>query len=173
MYIADEGGVTKMSGGISWVTLPAGYLGSTFIGACLIACGFNTDASKVASIVLAVFFLFTLWWAKKNWLYVCSLPLHCWLLESWVQRLMLLSLRSWILIIGMSGLIVLFWFVAGGAALRYLVSIVLLTYLSIFLLFSSGTLYWGHVMFVLRMGCDRLVGMGWISVQEPILNPWF
>ena len=72
IHIADEGGVTQMSGGISWVTLPAGYLGSSFIGACLITCGFDTDASKVASIVLAVFFLFTLWWAKKNWLYVYS-----------------------------------------------------------------------------------------------------
>ncbi|KAL0576199.1 hypothetical protein V5O48_005766 [Marasmius crinis-equi] len=92
----DEGGVTKMSGGISWITLPAGYLGSCFIGACLIACGFNTNASKVASIVLAVFFLFTLWWARKDWL-------------------------TWVLILGMSGLIVLFWFVAGGIALRYLV----------------------------------------------------
>ncbi|KAJ8093576.1 hypothetical protein PM082_020434 [Marasmius tenuissimus] len=93
---ADEGGVTKMSGGISWITLPAGYLGSCFIGACLIACGFNTNASKVASIILAVFFLFTLWWARRDWL-------------------------TWVLILGMSGLIVLFWFVAGGVALRYLV----------------------------------------------------
>lgn len=59
-----------MSGGISWLTLPAGYLGSSFIGACLIACGFNTNASKVASLVLAVFFLFTLWWARKNLLCV-------------------------------------------------------------------------------------------------------
>ena len=66
--IANEGGMTKMSGGIPWITLPAGYLGSSFIGACLITCGFDTDASKVASIVLAVFFLFTLWWAKRNWL---------------------------------------------------------------------------------------------------------
>lgn len=45
----------------------------------------------------AVFFLFTLWWARKNWL-------------------------TWTLIAGMVGLIVLFWFVAGGVALRYLVS---------------------------------------------------
>jgi len=67
---ADEGGVTKMSGGIQAITLPAGYLGSSFIGACLIACGFDTKASKVACLVLAVFFLFTLWWARKNWLYV-------------------------------------------------------------------------------------------------------
>lgn len=92
----DEGGATRMSGGISMITLPAGYIGSCFIGACLIACGFDTSASKVACIVLAVFFLLTLWWARKNWL-------------------------TWVLIAGMVGLIVLFWFVAGGVALRYFV----------------------------------------------------
>ncbi|KAG6328254.1 hypothetical protein ID866_10835 [Astraeus odoratus] len=92
----DEGGETRMSGGIPWISLPAGYLGSSLIGACLIACGFDTNASKVACLVLAVFFLFTLWWARRNWL-------------------------SWVLILGMSGLIVLFWFVAEGEALRYLV----------------------------------------------------
>lgn len=31
--------------------------------------------------------------------------------------------RSWVLILGMSGLIVLFWFVAEGEGLRYFVSI--------------------------------------------------
>jgi hypothetical protein len=92
----DEGGETRMSGGIPWITLPAGYLGSSLIGACLIACGFDTNASKVACLVLAAFFLFTLWWARKNWL-------------------------TWALIIGMSGLIVLFWFVGGGVALRYFI----------------------------------------------------
>ncbi|KAH9935811.1 peptidase M50B-like-domain-containing protein [Amylocystis lapponica] len=89
-------GATRMSGGIPWLTLPAGYLGSGFIGAALIACGFDTNASKIASLVLAVFFLFTLWWARRNWL-------------------------TWLLILGMTGLIVLFWFVAGGVALRYFV----------------------------------------------------
>lgn len=59
-----------MSGGVPAITLPAGYLGSSFIGAALIACGFDINASKVASLVLAVFFLFTLWWARRNWLYV-------------------------------------------------------------------------------------------------------
>lgn len=92
----DEGGSTRMKGGISWLTLPAGYLGSSLIGACFIACGFNTNASKVASLVMAVFFLFTLWWARKDWL-------------------------TWLLILGMSGLTVLFWFVGGGIALRYFV----------------------------------------------------
>ena len=61
-----------MSGGVQWLTLPAGYLGSSFIGASLMACGFDTNASKIASIVMAVFFLFTLWWAKRNWLCVLS-----------------------------------------------------------------------------------------------------
>ena len=57
-----------MSGGIQWITLPAGYLGSSFIGACLIACGFDTNASKIASLVLAACFFVTLWWARRNWL---------------------------------------------------------------------------------------------------------
>ncbi|KAL1947254.1 hypothetical protein VTO73DRAFT_14215 [Trametes versicolor] len=92
----DEGGATRMSGGIPWITLPAGYLGSSLIGAALITCGFNENASKIASLALAVFFLFTLWWARRNWL-------------------------TWLLILGMSGLIVLFWFVAGGIALRFFV----------------------------------------------------
>ncbi|KAH8114223.1 peptidase M50B-like-domain-containing protein [Phellopilus nigrolimitatus] len=92
----DEGGATRMSGGVPIITLPAGYLGSSFIGACLIACGFDIDASKVACIVLAAFFLFTLWWARRNWL-------------------------TWALILGMSAIIILFWFVKGGVALRYFV----------------------------------------------------
>jgi len=92
----DEGGATRMSGGIPFITLPAGYLGSSFIGACLIACGFDINASKVACIALAVFFLFTLWWARRNML-------------------------TWILVLGMAGLIIAFWFIKGGIALRYLV----------------------------------------------------
>ncbi|TDL18475.1 hypothetical protein BD410DRAFT_774923 [Rickenella mellea] len=92
----DEGGATRMSGGIPAITLPAGYLGSSFIGAALIACGFDTDASKVASLVLAAFFLFTLWWARGN-------------------------LLTWLLILGMSGLIILFWFIDDSLALRFFI----------------------------------------------------
>ncbi|KAL8283728.1 hypothetical protein RQP46_005523 [Phenoliferia psychrophenolica] len=54
-----EGGVTQMAGGINWITLPSGYLGSSIIGALLIFCGFDTTASKVASFVLALCFLLT------------------------------------------------------------------------------------------------------------------
>jgi len=92
----DEGGATRMSGGIPWITLPAGYLGSSLIGAALIACGFDTKASKIACLVLAGFFILTLWWARR-------------------------SMFTWILIIGMAGLIVAFWFIADSVALRFLI----------------------------------------------------
>lgn len=41
-----------MTYGVSAIVLPAGYIGSSLIGACLIACGFDTNASKVAMLVL-------------------------------------------------------------------------------------------------------------------------
>ncbi|KAI8148355.1 peptidase M50B-like-domain-containing protein [Fennellomyces sp. T-0311] len=63
----DEGGATRMRGGNAMLTLPAGYLGSSAIGAILVMCGYNILASKVASIFLGVCLLLTLWWAK-NWL---------------------------------------------------------------------------------------------------------
>ncbi|KAF8471569.1 peptidase M50B-like-domain-containing protein [Russula ochroleuca] len=92
----DEGGATRLSGGVTWLTLPAGYLGSSLIGAALIACGFDTNASKVACLVLAVFFVCTLWWARRN-------------------------LLTWVLLLGVSGLIALFWFLNEGEVLRFLV----------------------------------------------------
>lgn len=71
-HLAHTGGVTVMSGGISAITLPAGYLGSSAIGALLVFAGFNMVASKIASLILGVCFLFILWWAKKDWLTVRS-----------------------------------------------------------------------------------------------------
>ncbi len=38
-----------------------------------------------------------------------------------IASLKLSFFRTWALILGMSGLIVLFWFVGGGVALRYFV----------------------------------------------------
>ncbi len=83
---ADEGGATRMSGGIPWITLPAGYLGSSLIGAALIVCGFDTNAAKIASLAMAAFFLFTLWWARKSWMCVHVLTTH--------NRALLANLRS-------------------------------------------------------------------------------
>ncbi|EAU38475.1 conserved hypothetical protein [Aspergillus terreus NIH2624] len=91
-----EGGVTHMQGGISAVTLPAGYLGSSIIGALLIFAGFDIVASKVASIVLGVCFLLTLWWARRDWLTIVTILLAV-------------------------GLLVACWFIAHGEALRWVV----------------------------------------------------
>ncbi|CAN9187681.1 hypothetical protein AA0113_g3812 [Alternaria arborescens] len=85
-----------MRGGKQFITLPAGYLGSSLIGALLTFCGFNIVASKVASIVLGVCFLLTLWWARKDWLTIVTI---------------LLSV----------GLLVAFWFIEHGEALRFMV----------------------------------------------------
>lgn len=82
-----EGGVTHLRGGISAITLPAGYLGSSLIGALLIFCGFDIVASKVASIALGVGFLLTLWWARKDWLTIGTVMLSvallvaCWFIK--------------------------------------------------------------------------------------------
>ncbi|KAG9245035.1 peptidase M50B-like-domain-containing protein [Calycina marina] len=91
-----EGGVTHMQGGITAITLPAGYLGSSFIGALLIFCGFDIVASKVASIVLGVCFLLTLWWARRDWLTILT-------------------------VLGAVGLLVACWFIKHAEPLRFVV----------------------------------------------------
>lgn len=115
------------------VTLPAGYLGSSLIGAALIACGFDTKASKIACLVLAGFFILTLWWARRSLLCVerfssafekisaqlANLALYydCGFIMSEVE----LNYSTWLLILGMAGLIIAFWFIADSQALRFLV----------------------------------------------------
>ncbi|KAH7163560.1 peptidase M50B-like-domain-containing protein [Dactylonectria estremocensis] len=92
----NEGGVTHMLGGKSAITLPAGYLGSSLIGALLIFCGFNIVASKVASFVLAACFLLTLWWGKRDWLTILTVLLAV-------------------------GLLIACWFISHAQALRFVV----------------------------------------------------
>ena len=82
-------------GGNAMFTLPAGYLGSSLIGAILVMCGFNIFASKVASIFLGTCLLLTLWWAK-NWL-----------------------TRG--IGIAFIGIMLILWFVAHGVGLKYFV----------------------------------------------------
>ena len=58
------------------------------------------------------------------------------------------SLRSWVLILGMSGLIVLFWFVGEGVALRYFVSISSNSSLHVLTLF-----FFLQILFIGVMSC--------------------
>jgi hypothetical protein len=61
--------------------------------------------------------------------------------------------RTWLLILGVSGLIILFWFVKDAIALRYFVSVkdgLCRVNLSVL----SGSLYWCNVMHVRIVGCS-------------------
>ncbi|ORX88378.1 hypothetical protein K493DRAFT_268389 [Basidiobolus meristosporus CBS 931.73] len=91
----EEGGVTHMRGGNQCCTLPAGYLGSSLIGALMVFAGFDVTASKVVSVIIGVCLLVTLFWAK-NWL---------------TRGITVLFI----------GLIALLWWFQNGAGLRYFV----------------------------------------------------
>jgi len=91
-----EGGVTHMQGGKNAFTLPAGYLGSSLVGALLTFAGFNINASKIASIAIGVCFLLTLWWGRRDWLTIGT-------------------------ILAAVGLLVGCWFIAHAEALRFVV----------------------------------------------------
>ncbi|KIR27965.1 hypothetical protein I307_02527 [Cryptococcus deuterogattii 99/473] len=106
---------TQKSHALAGITLPAGYLGSAFIGACLVACvrikkdfeprpiviftrsqGFDTNASKVACLILAFIWILTLWWARSSWV-------------------------AWATIALMVALVLVCWLVAQSVALRFLI----------------------------------------------------
>lgn len=113
-----EGGVTHMRGGKQFLTLPAGYLGSSLIGALLTFCGFNIVASKVASIVLGVCFLLTLWWARKDWLTIITILLAvglligCWFIKHAE------ALRFVVLFIGVMSSLYSVWDICDDLILR-------------------------------------------------------
>ncbi|KAG8662485.1 hypothetical protein MANES_01G110900v8 [Manihot esculenta] len=63
---ANEGGVTQTRGGIYWLILPAGYLGSSFWGMALILASTNLTTARIAAGCFAVALLVVLFVAK-NW----------------------------------------------------------------------------------------------------------
>lgn len=107
-----------MRGGISAITLPAGYLGSSLIGALLIFCGFDIVASKIASIVLGVCFLLVIWWGKRDWLTVLTvlaavgLLVGCWFIDH-AQ-----ALRFVVLFIGVMSALYSVWDIVSDALRR-------------------------------------------------------
>ncbi|KAK1321458.1 hypothetical protein QJS10_CPA03g00539 [Acorus calamus] len=64
---ADEGGVTQTRGGIYWLILPAGYLGSSFWGMVFILASTNLLTARIAAGCFIVALLIVLFVAK-NWL---------------------------------------------------------------------------------------------------------
>lgn len=63
---ANEGGVTQTRGGIYWLILPAGYLGSSFWGMALILASTNLLTARIAAGCLALA-LFIVLFIAKNW----------------------------------------------------------------------------------------------------------
>ncbi|XP_025885324.1 uncharacterized protein [Solanum lycopersicum] len=63
---ANEGGVTQTRGGLSWVILPAGYLGSSFWGMVLILASTNVLSAMIAAGCFIAALLIVLCLAK-NW----------------------------------------------------------------------------------------------------------
>ncbi|KAL2499433.1 hypothetical protein Adt_24983 [Abeliophyllum distichum] len=63
---ANEGGVTQTRGGVYWLILPAGYLGSSFWGMVLILASTKLLTSRIAAGCLILSLLIVLFIAK-NW----------------------------------------------------------------------------------------------------------
>ncbi|KAF8390115.1 hypothetical protein HHK36_024637 [Tetracentron sinense] len=63
---ANEGGVTQTRGGVYWVILPAGYLGSSFWGMVLILASTNLLTARIAAGCFAVALLIVLFVAKND-----------------------------------------------------------------------------------------------------------
>ncbi|KAI1115670.1 peptidase M50B-like-domain-containing protein [Nemania sp. NC0429] len=113
-----EGGVTHMVGGRQAITLPAGYLGSSLIGAILIFTSFNIVASKIVSIALGVCFLLTLWWGKRDWLTIVTILLAVGLLIASWFIVHAEGLRFVVLFIGVMSSLYSVWDICDDLILR-------------------------------------------------------
>ncbi|CAK9783361.1 unnamed protein product [Cutaneotrichosporon oleaginosum] len=118
----NEGGCTRMRGGVQFIVLPAGYLGSSFIGAALIACGFDINASKVACLVMAAFFVITLYWARRSWvayatfMFTAVLIVVAWLVHHSV------ALRFFVLFLGVMSCLYCIWDIIDDTLKRKIAS---------------------------------------------------
>ncbi|GAB9477655.1 hypothetical protein Gpo141_00014772, partial [Globisporangium polare] len=68
----DEGGVTKTVGGLAWVILPAGYIGSAVWGMGLIIASANRLAAEIAAGILIFFLFIFIFYAHNNYLRVLN-----------------------------------------------------------------------------------------------------
>ncbi|GAA5821523.1 hypothetical protein JCM3770_001064 [Rhodotorula araucariae] len=62
----NQGGSTRMVGGWAFLSLPAGYIGSTVIGSALIFAGFDQKAAKIAAIPLFIHLSIVAYWARTS-----------------------------------------------------------------------------------------------------------
>ncbi|BGP02706.1 hypothetical protein NBRC10513v2_003801 [Rhodotorula toruloides] len=95
----NQGGTTRMIGGFAFCSLPAGYIGSTLIGSGLLFASFDQKASKIAAIPLFVHLTIVSLWARHS-------------------RFTLLNVTF------IQGLILIFYIVAHGVFLRFLLALI-------------------------------------------------
>ncbi|TFK25624.1 hypothetical protein FA15DRAFT_617404 [Coprinopsis marcescibilis] len=88
------GGATIVEGGVPWFTLTAGYVGSTLLGGAFLLAGWNTLVAKILSFVLGVGLIIPLVLVRDKLTIVLTL--------------------------GYEGMVVGFWFIDHGQALRWL-----------------------------------------------------
>ncbi|TNE48220.1 MAG: M50 family peptidase [Deltaproteobacteria bacterium] len=62
---ANEGGVTRLTGGKMWMILPAGYLGSAFFGSALVLLGTRQFTSYIAAGLLIACLVLSLRWVEN------------------------------------------------------------------------------------------------------------
>ncbi|GAA5851564.1 hypothetical protein JCM5353_008962, partial [Sporobolomyces roseus] len=62
----NQGGATTTQGGWPFLSLPAGYIGSTSIGATLIFASFDERASKIAAIPAFLLLCLVSWWSRNR-----------------------------------------------------------------------------------------------------------
>ena len=82
----DESGATRFSGGHHCLILPAGYIGSTLMGALLLFMGFGYRTSKYVSLGVVVILLLTLWFAGNLFALFSSLALGAMLLVAFFYK---------------------------------------------------------------------------------------
>lgn len=68
----DESGATRFSGGWVCLILPAGYIGSTLVGALLLFTGFSYRASRYMAIAIAAILAATFYYSGSLFTYLCS-----------------------------------------------------------------------------------------------------
>ncbi|KAH7288912.1 hypothetical protein KP509_31G049400 [Ceratopteris richardii] len=75
---ANEGGATYTRGGLQWIILPAGYLGSSFWGMILVLASTDLLSARIAAACLVAALIVVLCIAKNVW--ICKIylmiPLH-------------------------------------------------------------------------------------------------
>ena len=106
------GGATIVEGGSPVFVLSSGYIGSTLLGGAFVLAGWDTLVAKILSFVLGVGLVLPLVLVRDKLYVIDSSPNYASLLTRLLHRTIILTICYEALLIG-------FWFVDHGQALRW------------------------------------------------------